>query len=77
MAIQIITPAARSREVLGDLARRRAEILDITTRGENKVNKTPAAFGGENQFSQFLNFPIVPSGDQCKCTIGRTQWIFE
>lgn len=77
MAIQIITPADRSRGVLGDLARRRAEILDITTREENKVNKTSTAFGGENQFSEISNFPIVPSGDQCKCTVGRTHWVFE
>lgn len=39
MAIQIIAPADRTREVLADLNRRRAEILDVTTRGENKVNR--------------------------------------
>lgn len=37
MAIQIVAPADRTSQVLADLARRRAEILEVTTRGENKV----------------------------------------
>lgn len=44
MAIQIIAPADRTAQVLADLSRRRAEILDVTTRGANKVIETLIAF---------------------------------
>lgn len=40
MAIQIIAPADRTAQVLADLARRRADVLDVTTRGENKVKNS-------------------------------------
>lgn len=76
MAIQIIAPADRTREVLGDLTKRRAEILNITTRGENKVNETLIASGTANNFF-FSIFDFSNSGDQYKCPIGRAQWIFE
>lgn len=49
MAIQIIAPVDRTAQVLADLARRRAEILDVTTRGENKViGRKSIAIGSEN-----------------------------
>lgn len=44
MAIQIIAPVDRTAQVLADLARRRAEVLDVTTRGENKVNENSFGF---------------------------------
>lgn len=37
MAIQIIIPNIRSSPILSDLAKRRAEIREVTIRGENKV----------------------------------------
>lgn len=47
MSIQIISPADRTPQVMADLARRRAEILEVYTRGENRVNKSPK---GEKYF---------------------------
>lgn len=75
MAIQIIAPADRTAQILADLVRRRADILDVTTRGENKVNETKRI-----SFRLKINFIVrffFASDNQCKCSIGRTEWIFE
>lgn len=37
MALEIVLNAERCSQVLGDLARRRVEDLEVTTRGDNKV----------------------------------------
>lgn len=37
MSLQIVLPNVQSTSILGDLARRRAEITDVSIRGENKI----------------------------------------
>lgn len=56
MDIQIIVPNNRSSSVLGDLAKRRAEIKTITIRGENKVNISSKILFFYSRFSRLSIF---------------------
>lgn len=37
MSLQIVVPNVQSSSILGDLAKRRAEITEVTMRGENRI----------------------------------------
>lgn len=52
--MQIITPADRSSQVIGDLSRRRAVIVDIVARGENRVINVNAPLAELSGYSSKL-----------------------
>lgn len=54
MTMQIITPGNCASQVMSDLARRRAEILEVTVRGENRVINVNAPLAELSGYSTTL-----------------------
>lgn len=74
MSIEIVSPSDRISQILSDLAKRRATILNVGSKGEfNKVKSTLAV---SHPFLLGIFF-FYKTGDQRTGTTSRIEWLFE
>lgn len=77
MSIEIVVPSERMSQILSDLSKRRATILDVESRGEsNKVlTINSRTYHASHIKIDFISFR--KSGSQCTSTTSRIKRLFD
>lgn len=78
MSIEIVSPSDRISQILSDLSKRRATILNVGSKGE--FNKVISALLFHNHTTPNRSYEFLfclKTGHQCASTTSRIKWLFE
>lgn len=74
MSIEIVSPSDRVSQIMSDLSKRRAIILNVGSKGDfNKVIEHSFLQPHQRSYEHF----IFESDNQCISTTSRIKWIFQ